>query len=304
MRGAILSARTISAAFARDWTTRPEVQGVTQCLNRMSDCPRRDVAIARQLLAKGDLVQRMIAGPLAMLARDPFFDPPFRVSRDAARTTMILIDHPAARLAVTLTDGAVVRARGFPERFVIPGRIAVTCVLRSDGAVLHRWRAPPAGPGVAGQDQAPCRRMVPRPIGTGTMLLENGRRTGQILWPGAGDVLTVTLILSAGALPVMREGRVADGRIARTAWIDPAPTHAALQLRLLRALHRSDAAPAFAAATRDAAHQLRWQAMREWLLTGDPAAAARLAEMAATDPHPDVRAAARATLAATLRRAA
>ncbi len=78
-----------------------------------------------------------------------------------------------------------------------------------------------------------------------------------------------------------------------------------LVLGMLAYIYRSvDAGDRFEAATRDPAHFLRWGAMREWLALDVAAATPRLEEMAAGDPHPEVRAAARATLPLVARRIA
>jgi hypothetical protein len=304
MRGAILSARPASAAFARDWPMQPAVQRVRTQFDGIGGCPKRGVDVARRLLGDPHLLPHLLAQPLATLAADPFFDPPFRVHRDAVRTTAILIEHPAARLSVTLVDAAAARAQGFPAAFVLPGRIAVSRHLGGEGAVLHQWRAQPVSPAYRIADDAPCRRLPARPLATGDIRIEDGRTEGQIVWPGDHNVLTLSIVLGVGAAPLLREGRVTDGRIVRAATLDSELTRTAIHLRLLRALGRADAGPHCAAATRDPAFHLRWEAMREWLLLGDPAALPRLGQMAVTDPHPDVRAAARATLAATMSRAA
>ena len=63
-----------------------------------------------------------------------------------------------------------------------------------------------------------------------------------------------------------------------------------------------DAAEAFESASRHPAFHLRWAAMREWLMLDARAARRRLAEMGASDPNAEIRAAARATLPALDRR--
>ena len=69
-----------------------------------------------------------------------------------------------------------------------------------------------------------------------------------------------------------------------------------MALTLLRHLGRADAAPLFDAETRSSDFAARWHAMRELIALSPAAARAPLTRMAAHDPHPEVRAAAQATL--------
>jgi HEAT repeat protein len=75
-------------------------------------------------------------------------------------------------------------------------------------------------------------------------------------------------------------------------------------LAVLRAFGRSDAAPLFAAALTDEDFAMRWQVMREFLALDGDAALPHLTALAGADPHPEVRAAAAATLAVLRERTA
>ncbi|HMP46095.1 MAG TPA: HEAT repeat domain-containing protein, partial [Sphingopyxis sp.] len=65
----------------------------------------------------------------------------------------------------------------------------------------------------------------------------------------------------------------------------------------LRIFGRRDAAPLFAEAARTEDFAARWTAMRDLVALDATAAHPLLAQMAAHDPHPEVRRAAAATLA-------
>lgn len=302
MRADILNARSGSADFARRWADRAEVRSVTDRFDALGKDADQAIAAARSILSDPGLVDGLIAAPLAALAGDPFFDPPFRVSRDAVRMTAILIEHPAARLSVTVLDAAAVRAMRFPDRFVIPGRVSVSRHVRAAGAILHCWRTEAATDDFRLDDAPACRRLAPERLKAGAITVQDGRIEGQILWPGTADTMAVTITLASPAAPLVREGDIETGRIRRAAAPTVAASRRTMLLRLVRELGRTDADPVFDAASRDPAFYLRWDAMREWLMLGGAAPGRRLTELAADDPHPDVRAAANATLAAIARR--
>jgi hypothetical protein len=108
----------------------------------------------------------------------------------------------------------------------------------------------------------------------------------------ATDVVTLVATLRAGAAPLMREYDIATGALVRIADADDRPSRTEMLLRFLRMAGRAEAGTCFAEATRRPEFHLRWTAMREWLALDAGAAAERLTEMARTDPHAEVRAAA------------
>jgi HEAT repeat protein len=69
-----------------------------------------------------------------------------------------------------------------------------------------------------------------------------------------------------------------------------------MMVSLLRALDREDAFPVFEEALESPHFYTRWHVMREMLALDAEAALPSLRRMAETDPHPDIRAAARQTL--------
>jgi HEAT repeat protein len=69
-----------------------------------------------------------------------------------------------------------------------------------------------------------------------------------------------------------------------------------MMVSLLRALERDEAFPVFEAALENPHFHTRWHVMREMLAMDADAALPSLQKMAAEDPHPDVRAAARQAL--------
>jgi HEAT repeat protein len=115
--------------------------------------------------------------------------------------------------------------------------------------------------------------------------------------PGARDTLLLELTVQPPSpLPIRSYDR-ATGRLLHVSASCRDSSFRAMALTLLRHLGRPDAAPLFIAETHSTDFAARWHAMRELIALAPAAARAPLAAMAAGDPHPEVRAAAKATLA-------
>ena len=65
---------------------------------------------AAALLAEPAWIAPLLAPLVAALAADPWFEPPFRVTRDRLRTTVQLLDLPAGSLNATVFDGRALAA--------------------------------------------------------------------------------------------------------------------------------------------------------------------------------------------------
>lgn len=187
-----------------------------------------------------------------------------------------------------------------PATVIVSGRMAVTRWVRAGGATLRRWRTEPVTPQFTAALAAPCTPLDPVALADGAMLRVDGRTDGQLATGATSAMVTLTATIRTGAAPLMREYRVADGALLRVGSGDEAASRVEMLLTFLRESGRADAGQRFAEATRDPAFQLRWAAMREWLALDARAALPRLREMAASDPHGEIRASARVTLA-TLR---
>lgn len=95
----------------------------------------------------------------------------------------------------------------------------------------------------------------------------------------------------------MREYDAATGQLVRVAAAGRATSFRQMGLAVLRSFGRRDAVPLFITALADEDFAMRWQVMRELIALDAEAALPHLTAMAANDPHPEVRAAATATLA-------
>lgn len=259
-----------------------------------SDDPEPVADAAEALLGQAGWAEALLAPMIAALTRDPWFEPPFKVSRDGRRIGALVFDCPTVSFTASVLTAAALAP---PAAIAFTGRLSVTRTIRAGGARMRRWAAePPAGEFVA-DAAAPCTPLPPLPLHDGMVHRVDGRREAQCVDGATHDVVMLVATVRRGALPLMREHDPVSGALLRVAAADGRASRIEMLLRFLRVSRRADADGCFDAVSRDPAFHLRWQAMREWLALDAVSAFPRLEQMAAHDPHPEIRAAARAASA-------
>lgn len=301
---AMAAAAARSFAVGRDWIAAPAMRHLDERFDAAGNEPDQVADAAEALLRDADWVQRLLAPLLPELLAEPWFEPPLRASRDAMRTGVVLYSHPTVAITASVTDAATLRRQPPARTVVAAGRLSVAHYVRGGDAVVRRWHAPAADGDFTGDAAGPCQPLSPIALFDGLTLRSDGRDTATLIDRAVSDVVAITATVRIGAAQMMREFDRATGAPLRAATLDDGASRSQLLLGLLRLASPGQAAPGYEAATRDPAFFLRWQAVREWLARDARAAAPRLAEMAASDPNAEVRAAARATLPLLERRAA
>ncbi len=261
-----------------------------------------DAAIDRLLPWLTDtrwLAQRLSAA-VAPLATDPYARPMLHmVGEGGGAGGLILAECGTIRLSLQLQPVETGSAAPTTITFV-PGHIA-TRILRSGGAQVAAHHVALTAAEAAGAFTAAaatrCTGDPARPLRDGEILRRDGARTAWTLFAATGDVLALELAITPRSpLPVRTHDR-ASGRLIHLAASRRDSSFRTMALTLLRDMARRDAAPLFEQATHSDDFAARWAAMREFSALAPAAAHSRLAAMAAADPHPEVRAAAKATLA-------
>lgn len=261
-----------------------------------------DAAIAALLpwLTDPRWLAARLASALALLRADPFARPPLRpIGGDAAPGGLVLAERGHVRLSLRLRPAATRPPPAAPAIFV-PGRAALH-ILASGGAQLcqHQVAVTPAEAAGAftARTAARCHTAPPRPLQTGeTLHLDTARQSFSLI-PGARDTLFLELAVQPPSRLPIRSYDPATGRLLHVSASCRDSSFRAMALTLLRHLGRPDAAPLFIAETHSSDFAARWHAMRELIALAPAAARVPLTRMAAHDPHPEVRAAAKATLA-------
>ncbi|MGQ3139661.1 MAG: HEAT repeat domain-containing protein, partial [Sphingopyxis solisilvae] len=212
---------------------------------------------------------------------------------------LVLAERDHVRLALRFWPRATRPPPAAPPIFV-PGRAALH-ILASGGARLRLHRVALTAAEEAGaftaRAAAPCHSDPPRPLHTGETLDLDTARESFTLIPGVHDVLLLELTVQPPSPLPIRSYDPATGRLLHVSASSRDSSFRAMALTLLRHLGRPDAAPLFVDETQSPDFAARWHAMRELVGLDRTAARTPLAAMAADDPHPEVSAAAQATLA-------
>ncbi len=256
----------------------------------------QDAAAAAACAMLGDTgwVEALLAGWAAALRADAWFQPPTRAARDPLRCSLVLAQVAAGTVIASVLSAAALAVRTPAATVVTSGRVSVTRYQRAGVATLRRWHAGTVAEPFDADTAAALVVLPSRRLADGEIVVCDGRCEAQLLEGIEEDVVTVSFAAAGGGLT--REYDRESGRLIRAASNDAAASRTRMLLTLLRVSGRADAGDAFDAATRTEEFHLRWAAMREWLALDARAALPRLHALADADPHPQVRAAARATL--------
>lgn len=228
VRRAVIAARASSRMVWQTWRDEEPARAMAEAF--ASDDPAMLAAGLRDLLADDAWVAAILTPLADALARDRFFEPPFKVSRDDARTSAILHDCPHGSLIATVTSARAMAMRPPPGTVIVPGRMSICRYHRAGGARLARWR-------VAGERVVP---IAPVNLSDGMVVAFDGRAEAQMLAGAAHDVVSITATMRQGQAAVMREYDRASGRPLRAATLDEGGARNQMLLALL--LHLAERA--------------------------------------------------------------
>lgn len=254
-------------------------------------------ALAPWFADTGWLVERLDAG-LALIDADPFARVPMRVVGGAEGAGgLILAERGAIRLTLQIQPAHFAAPT---KALFIPGRSAVRILADGGAKVCFHHVAVTPGEAVGvfvAATALRCHSDLPRAVAAGEVWALDTAQTAFTLSDARRDVLLLELAVQPPSPLPVRSYDIASGQLVRAASARRDSSFRQMALALLRSSGRTDAAPFFAAETRSEDFAARWSAMREFVALDPAAAHPHLASMAVTDPHPEVRRAAAATLA-------
>ena len=254
-----------------------------------------------RLFAAPSWVEDLLADWTGDTAADPWFMPPFRAVSGKFHQSALIVDEPKAAVALAVLDAerlaAYKRAGGGMGSVNFAGRRIVLRFLRAEGATLEMWRAPQLDEEFRASKGGRARRIATRRLVEGETLWLDTAERSYVIESAAGPTVFLQGEVRIGGALVSREYDARTGELVAATSGSEADTRAELMLVFLRRASRTEAAPLFEQYAREAPFHLRWQAMREWLALDAQSALPMLREMAASDPHPEVRAAAKSALA-------
>lgn len=243
-------------------------------------------------------VQQRLRAAIWLCAADAFARPPLRVFSGNGLSGLILAEVAPITLSLMIRPFNHPAPRD-PSVIFSPGH-GLTQIVRSGGAGIRRYRVRLSEEELAGKFRrataAPLEDMGQAQLADGDQIRVDQQTESFNLTPGDSDLVMLQLFVHATSRVPMREYNPATGRLIRAAAAGRATSFRQMGLAVLRAFGRTDAAPHFVAAVGDDDFAMRWQAMRELVALDPQSALPHLSTMAADDPHPEVRAAAQATL--------
>jgi hypothetical protein len=243
-----------------------------------------------------------LAGLIGSARADPFYRPPFRSVADSPHLGLLLVEDPrlAILLGVTLADPIAEKKLGRTgsASVTFDGQLVFYRFLKSGGATLSFWECPPIDAGFSADASGRCRRIERRRIRDGETFRIDGRSESFTIDHAVGDVVYLKAETPVAAAPVSVQYDSDTLAFVGASGGDEAAARVQMMVSLLRLMDRKDAAPVIADVLCHPHFYVRWHAMRELLALDAEAALPALRDMAAADPHPDVRAAAAATLEA------
>ena len=259
------------------------------------------IAAARRFMDRGDKVDAMMRELIALSRTDPFFRPPFYPLVNEVHNSLLLYHHPELSISLGVTGVDMLAAKKTSRKggasINFNGYLTLLRFLKAGGATLSFWEAPEIGDNFSAADAGSCRLTSCRRIEDGEEIVIDGRRQSFVIEHAETDILFFQAVARAGASPVGVEYDSDSLEFIGASSTDEASSRLQMMVSLLRAMGREDAFRWFEEALDAPQFYTRWHIMREMLAMDAEAARPSLERMAVDDPHPDIRAAARQTLA-------
>lgn len=289
-------------AFGHDWGLGPVHRRFDDAMASLpADAGAEQVAeTVRILFADHAWVDVLVSSLARKMLGDPFFDPPFRNLNSDVHAGLLVFEDERVSIAAGVTGALQLaerknRPRG-PTSVGFSGQVNVLKFVRAGGATLSFWEAPVIDAGFTAARAGTCRRTGARRIGDGEIVMLDGRRQSYVIEGLKGSMVMLQATIATGQAPLGVEYDSATGAYLGCSATGDTSSRIQMITTLLRKLDHQAAFPAIAAFLDHADFFVRWHVMKELLGLDAEAALPHLRRMAATDPHPDPRRAARAVL--------
>ncbi len=287
--------------LARGWSHHPLMTGLER---RLASLPNRTAAAvldaARAFMDRQDDFAALMAEMIAASRADPFFRPPFNPTGSEIHTGLLIFHHPDLSIALGVSGVDMLAAKKAGSRGATSiGFSGITTLfryLKAGGATISFWEAPPITEGFLASQSGKCRLVGRRRIEDGEEILIDGRYQSFIVEHASSDMLYFQAMAKPGAAPLAAEYDSKTLAFIGASSTDEASSRVQMMVSMLRVMERDDALPLLAEALASPHFYTRWHVMRELLAMDAEAALPPLRRMATSDPHPEVRAAARQTL--------
>jgi hypothetical protein len=255
---------------------------------------------ARALLADDLWADTLVARLADEMRADPYFEPPFRALRSDIHSGLLVYEDDHLTITAGVSRLAHLAARKQNGRgkgsIQFSGQINVLRFLKAGGVKLAFWACDPIGPEFSAATAGECRPTGSFEVKNGETILVDGRRQSFIIERAASNFVVLQATVKTGQAPVSVEYDAETRRFLGCSAVDEGDCRIQMIATLVRTLGHADAFPAIAAFLDHPSFFVRWHAMKELLGIDVQAVLPHLKLMAARDPHPDLRAAARQVL--------
>jgi len=287
--------------FARDWSASSPHQDFDAAMAALGDADAETVAeAARALLADDAWVDALVARLAAEMRAGAWFEPPFRALRSDIHSGLLVYedDHLTIAAGVSRLTRLAERKQGGKGKGSIQfsGQVSVLRFLKAGGAQLAFWECDPIGADFSAASAGECRLTGKRRIADGETIVVDGRRQSYIIEQASANFTVLQANVKTGQAPVSVEYDSGTRRFIGCSAVDEGDCRIQMVATLARTLGHEEAFDAIAPFLDHASFFVRWHAMKELLGVDLAAALPHLKRMAARDPHPDPRAAARMVL--------
>jgi hypothetical protein len=169
-------------------------------------------------------------------------------------------------------------------------------IVKSGGAYMSFWEAPPITANFAGAEAGRCFRTGGRRLRDGEILVVDGRFQSYVIEHAESDIVLLQASVNCDQAPLSVEYDAHTLEFVGTNATDDGASRVQMIATLLRKMECDEAFPVLAEFLDDPNFFVRWHVMRELLGIDAGAALPHLRRLAESDPHPDVRRAAQAVL--------
>jgi hypothetical protein len=289
------------AAFAREWGQGAVHRQFRDAFDSIEAPTAEKIADAASALFADDFwVDALIDGLAARMRADRFFDPPFRYHVTDIHNGLLVFAHELVSIAAGVSTAAQLAAkknapRG-PTSVGFTGQLGVFKYVKAGGAHFSFWEAPPITAGFIAANAGQCVRTGARIIADGEILVIDGRRQSYVIEHARSNLVVLQATITLDRAPLSVEYDSASGVFVGCSATDDTSSRIQMITTLLRKLDCDAAVPVMVDLLDHPDFFVRWHVIKEMLGLDVKAALPHLKRMAASDPHPDPRRAARAVL--------
>lgn len=287
---------------ARRWSRHPLLTGLERELVALPERTAQGVlAAARRFMDRSSEVDALLRDLIASSRADPFFRPPFHPVSSEIHSGLLLFHHDDLSLAVGVAGVEMLAAKKAGPRGAtsigFSGLLTLFRYVKAGGATLSFWESPPIGDDFVASEAGKARLVGRRRIEDGEEIVIDGRYQSFVIEHASCDLVYFQALIRTGAAPLATEYDSRSLILIGASSTDESSSRVQMMVSLLRAMERDDAFPLIEEMLNASPHfYTRWHIMREMLAMDAEAALPALTRMAWSDPHPEVRAAARQTL--------